>query len=128
MLDKGKKIATVHMEIAQEHLKEIVESGRIMEFADKASLLAAEELRVQIHNELAKSALSGGLSKALTLGVAVSTGDDLDFIVVGPKPHPIPSGVLETAAMRVLAGAVAAGMVQYNTAQAGTIVSERMKK
>lgn len=81
MAERGKNIAKLNMEINRDELKKIVESGRLMEFADKASSLAAEEIKAQIFEELAKSALGSSqagipLAKNLMVNVAVSLYND----------------------------------------------------
>jgi len=55
---KEKNIANLSLEIKADALKEIVESGKLAEFVESASALAAEQIRVQLFEELGKMALS----------------------------------------------------------------------
>lgn len=57
-VQKEKNIANLSLEIKADALKEIVESGKLAEFVESASALAAEQIRAQLFEELGKMALS----------------------------------------------------------------------
>ena len=92
MKDGSKNIANLRMEINRDDLKKIVESGKLTEFVQNASALAAEEIRVQIYEELGKLALNASEAKsALNANIAVNVGllrlyDDYGVFCVGQVP------------------------------------------
>ena len=74
-------------------IKKIVEQGRLMEFADAVSTLAAAHIKDQIVQKVATAQSAG-------LVVAVGFDDD-DRYGTPPKPWPWPGGIWENALREV---------------------------
>jgi hypothetical protein len=75
--------ATVTVEIQPDALKHIVEQGRLLEFTETFSALAAQELKAQLLEHLAKAGV--GLTQAgeaTHLGIHFDINDDF-----GVVPH-----------------------------------------
>jgi hypothetical protein len=72
---------TLRVEIQPEGLKQIVEEGRLVEFVDAFSTLAAEHIQVQVVDQVLAGAASEGL-------VFVVGFDPEDPYGTGPKPWP----------------------------------------
>ena len=118
MAESGKNIANLKLEIDAEELKKIVASGNLTEFVENASDLAAEQIRVQIFEELGKLALNASeQGRNMNAGITVS----MKFLMEGEKygtrcvrgfcitrcrPYQ------ETLGAEVAAGVIA-GMTQY---------------
>ena len=77
-------------EISPEALKEIVESGRVLEFANTVAASAAAEIHAQIVDQLSRAAIGNGASAGISVGaVNVFEGGDFGTVPKGPKgPRP----------------------------------------
>jgi len=115
---REKNIANLKMEIDAVALKKIVASGNLTKFVNDASDLAAEQIRVQIFEELGKLALEAsekGRSMTADLKVAVNFMDDGDRYgtkCVTGFCTTICRQFSESLAAEVAAGVIA-GMTQY---------------
>ena len=74
---------TLKVSVEPEGLKRIVEEGRLLEFADAFSTLAAEHIKVQ----LAETVLAGAAGEGLVFVVGFDPDDPYG---TGPKPWPWP--------------------------------------
>ncbi len=83
----------LNLTIEPASLKKIVEQGRLMEFADALSTLAAAQIKHELVEYVTKAKV-GGLS--LTVGF-----DDDDEYGTPPKPWPWPKGIWEDALREV---------------------------
>ena len=118
MAESGKNIANLKLEINAGDLKKIVASGNLTEFVENASDLAAEQIRVQIYEELGKLALNASeQGRDMNAGITVSMKFLMDgekygtfcvkgFCVTRCRPFQ------ESLAAEVAAGVIA-GMTQY---------------
>jgi hypothetical protein len=114
-----KKLATLNMEIDRAELKKIVESGKLTEFVNKASLLAAQGIQNQIYHELAKSALKEGNVGAVAepmikLGLHFAADEEGMYGNVWPHGPGRKANVIKYD-HRVIDGM--AGMVKYSAQQ-----------
>ena len=78
-------------EVSPEALKTIIESGRLVEFANTVAASAASEIHAQIVDQVSKAALdAGGLDAGVSVGAAnVFEGGDFGTVPKGPKgPRP----------------------------------------
>jgi hypothetical protein len=74
MANEGKNIAKLNFEIDRAELKKIADAGKLKEFAEKAAALAADEIKMQILDELSKSATKASAAgKPLSASISVST-------------------------------------------------------
>jgi hypothetical protein len=101
-----KEIGKLTFEIAPEALREIIESGRLMEFANKAAAHAAFQVNAQVVDLVSKAALdretiSGGLSVNFT---TVFEGGDFGTTggKIGPRPPHIGVVFGDTALSQVV--------------------------
>jgi hypothetical protein len=79
---------TLKVDIEPEGLKRVVEQGRLLEFVDAFSTLAAGHIRVQLVEQLARAGV--GLAEA-GRGMDFAIGFDVDDPYrTGPKPWPGP--------------------------------------
>jgi hypothetical protein len=104
----GKGSVTLAVDIKPDGLKQLVESGRLMEFVDKFSSLAAEHIEAQIIEQVAKASV--GASK-VGGGISISLGFDTegDF-GNGPRHWPRPKGTLDAVLTRSIAAGLKAKM------------------
>jgi len=73
MANEGKQIANLNFEIDRVELKKIADAGKLNEFAEKAAALAANEIKLQILNEVSKSATKASAAgKPLSAKISVS--------------------------------------------------------
>lgn len=86
------EIGKLSYEIGPDALKRIVESGRLLEFANTAAASAAAEIHAQIVDQISRAAVGGkSLEGGLSVGsVNVFEGGDFGTVpIVGPKgPRP----------------------------------------
>jgi hypothetical protein len=78
-------------EVSASALKQIVESGRVLEFANTVAASAASEIHAQIVDQLSRAAIGGGSASAgISVGaVNVFEGGDFGTVPKGPKgPRP----------------------------------------
>lgn len=88
MNKEGAWPATVKVDIEPEGLKRVVKDGRLIEFVDTLSTLAAEQIKTQIVEKVAAAGV--GLSKQGE-GVSIVVGFEIDDKYgTGPKPRPWP--------------------------------------
>ena len=79
---------TLKVDIDPDGLKRVVEQGRLLEFVDSFSTLAAGHIKVQVVEELARTGV--GLTEA-GAGIAIAIGFDVDDPYgTPPKPWPGP--------------------------------------
>jgi hypothetical protein len=76
------------IEIEPEAMKRVVEQGRLLEFVNVFATVAAEHIKVQLIEEVAKAGV--GLIEA-GRGVGFTVGADIDEpYLTGPRPWPWP--------------------------------------
>jgi lysophospholipid acyltransferase (LPLAT)-like uncharacterized protein len=78
-------------EVSPQALKTIVESGRLLEFANTVAASAAAEIHAQIVDQVSRAAVSGAaMRNGVTVGAAnVFEGGDFGTVPKGPKgPRP----------------------------------------
>lgn len=79
-------------EISPAALRQIVESGRVLEFANRVAASAASEIHAQIVDQISRAAIGGGAAnQGISVG-AVNVFEGGDFGTVpkgprGPRPH-----------------------------------------
>ena len=87
----AKELGKLSYEISPEALKSIVESGRLLEFANTVAASAASEIHAQIVDKVSRAAIGGAsLGKGISVGaVNVFEGGDFGTVPKGPKgPRP----------------------------------------
>lgn len=85
------ELGRLSYEISPQALKEIVESGRVLEFANTVAASAAAEIQAQIVDQLSHLAIGGsGASAGISVSaVNVFEGGDFGTVPKGPKgPRP----------------------------------------
>jgi len=97
-MEQGKRSYPIRLNLSIEHasMKKIVEGGRLMEFVDALSTLAAAQIRAQVIDHVAKAGIAGSGA----VSVAVGFLDD-DEYGTPPKPWPWPRGIWEDALRQV---------------------------
>ena len=93
MPDTKRHPINLSLTIEPASIKKIVEQGRLMEFADALSTLAAAHIKAELVDKVAKAG-SGAFS------VVVGFDDD-DRYGTPPKPWPWPRGIWEDALREV---------------------------
>jgi hypothetical protein len=89
---------TLKVDIDIEGLKRVVEQGRLLEFVDTFSNLAAGHIKVQLVEQLAEAAV--GLAEA-GKGISIAIGFDVDDPYgTPPKPWPWPGFRLSASQVR----------------------------
>ena len=120
MPERCKNIGTMTMEVNTDDLKKIVEAGKLADFVNNASLLAAQEIRVSLMDELAKLALDPGRKTGATIGIKVGFVT-LDYDDYGTacirgfckRPRDFGEFAIPMEMSQVLANSVMKGMTQY---------------
>jgi hypothetical protein len=85
------EIGKLSYEVSPDALKRIVESGRLLEFANTVAASAAAEIHAQIVDQISQAAVGGGsVSSGISVGaVNVFEGGDFGTVPIGPKgPRP----------------------------------------
>src|SRR5260221_5778954 len=82
-IDLGK----LSYEVSHEALKQIVESGRLLEFANTVAASAAAEIHAQIVDQVSRAAIGGGSNNAGISVGAVNVFDGGDFGTVPHRPE-----------------------------------------
>lgn len=84
-----KELGRLTYEVPADALKAIVESGRLMEFANTVAASAAAEIHAQIVDQVSRASL-GGSAGGVSVGSAnVFEGGDFGTVPKGPKgPRP----------------------------------------
>lgn len=86
-----KELGKLSYEISPEALKSIVESGRLLEFANTVAASAASEIHAQIVDQVSRAAIGGAsLGNGISIGASnVFEGGDFGTVPRGPKgPRP----------------------------------------
>ena len=121
MADRGKSIGNLTMEINTDDLKKIVEAGKLSDFVNNASLLAAQEIRVRLMDELAKLALdpksrSVGATIGIKVGYVTLDYDDYGTACIKgfcKRPRDFGEFTIPMEMSQVLANSVMKGMTQF---------------
>jgi len=84
------ELGKLSYEVSAEGLKSIVESGRLLEFANTVAASAALEIHAQIVDQVARAAIDGKNIGGISVGsVNVFEGGDFGTVPKGPKgPRP----------------------------------------
>lgn len=91
MTDSHRELGRLSYDIPSESLKAVVESGRLLEFANAVAASSAAEIHAQIVDQVSRAAIGGGTGKS---GISVSAvnvfeGGDFATVPKGPKgPRP----------------------------------------
>lgn len=88
---RSEELGRLSYEVSPQALKEIVESGRVLEFANTVAASAASEIHAQIVDQISRAAIGGGSSGGgISVGaVNVFEGGDFGTVPKGPKgPRP----------------------------------------
>lgn len=91
MAKKPVELGRLSYEVSPTALKTLVESGRLLEFANTVAASAAAEIHAQIVDQVSQAALDGGARSAgVSVGAAnVFEGGDFGTVPKGPKgPRP----------------------------------------
>ena len=85
------ELGRLSYEVSPQALKQIVESGRVLEFANTVAASAAAEIHAQIVDQISRAAIGGGSTSAgISVGAAnVFEGGDFGTVPKGPRgPRP----------------------------------------
>ena len=87
---KSDELGKLSYEVSKEGLQKIVESGRLLEFANTVAASAAAEIHAQIVDKVARAAVAGKAVGGVSVGsVNVFEGGDFGTVPIGPKgPRP----------------------------------------
>ncbi|MGB5558769.1 MAG: hypothetical protein WBN04_12255 [Paracoccaceae bacterium] len=87
---KDVELGKLSYEVSADGLRSIVESGRLLEFANTVAASAAAEIHAQIVDQVARAALDGKAVGSVSVGsVNVFEGGDFGTVPKGPKgPRP----------------------------------------
>jgi hypothetical protein len=102
-------------EISPEALKKIVESGRVLEFANTVAASAASEIHAQIVDQISRAAIGGGTAGAgISVGATnVFEGGDFGTVPKGPKgPRPKIGVLFDSSALSHVVDITAVGKTQ----------------
>ena len=103
-MENKRKPVTLNVKIEPEALKRVVEEGRLMEFVNAFSMLAAEHIEAQVVEQITKAAVGlHDVSKGINFGLNFDIDDPYR---TGPIPPPRPRGTLD----EVIGIAVARGL------------------
>ncbi|NGZ83710.1 hypothetical protein [Duganella aceris] len=84
---KPTELGRLSYDVSPEALKQIVESGKVLEFANTVAAGAASEIHAQLVDQIARAAIGGGAAGGLSVGaVNVFEGGDFGTVPVGPGP------------------------------------------
>ena len=83
----AKELGRLSYEVSREALKEIAESGRLLEFANTVAASAAAEIQAQIVDQVSRAAVGGGSNTAGISVSATNVFDGGDFGTVPKGPH-----------------------------------------
>ena len=88
---KGEELGKLSYEVSDEGLKQIVESGRLLEFANTVAASAAAEIHAQIVDQVARAAVAGTAVGGVSVGsVNIFEGGDFGTVPIGPRgPRPV---------------------------------------
>jgi hypothetical protein len=84
------ELGKLSYEVSPQALKEIVESGRVLEFANTVAASAASEIHAQIVDQISRAAIGGATGGGISVSaVNVFEGGDFGTVPKGPKgPRP----------------------------------------
>jgi len=84
------ELGKLSYEISAEALKSVVETGRLLEFANTVAASAAAEIHAQIVDQVSQAAVVGGPISGVSVGaINVFEGGDFGTVPIGPKgPRP----------------------------------------
>jgi hypothetical protein len=81
----AKELGRLTYEISPDALKEIVATGKVVEFANTVAASAASEIHAQIVDQIAQAAVEGGGARGVSVGaVNVFEGGDFGTVPIGP--------------------------------------------
>jgi len=84
---KPTELGRLSYEVSQESLREIVASGKVLEFANTVAASAASEIHAQLVDQIARAAIDGSASNGLSVAaINVFEGGDFGTVPVGPGP------------------------------------------
>lgn len=89
----AKELGRLSYEVSPEALKEIVKSGKVLEFANTVAASAAAEIHAQLVDQIAQAAINAGSGGGgVSVGaVNVFEGGDFGTVPIGPGgPGPRP--------------------------------------
>ena len=91
---KNEELGKLSYEVSEEGLKAVVETGRLMEFANTVATSAAAEIHAQIVDQVARAAVEGKAVGGLSVGsVNIFEGGDFGTVPIGPRgPRPVFNG------------------------------------
>ncbi len=84
------ELGKLSYEVSDEGLRRIVETGRLLEFANTVAASAAAEIHAQIVDQVSKAAVAGKAVGGISVGaVNIFEGGDFGTVPIGPKgPRP----------------------------------------
>jgi hypothetical protein len=109
------ELGRLSYEVSPEALKQIVESGRVLEFANTVAASAASEIHAQIVDQISRAAIGGGAAGAgVSVGsVNVFEGGDFGTVPKGPKgPRPKVAVLFDSNALSHVVDLAAMGKQQ----------------
>ena len=102
-------------EISPAALRQIVDSGRVLEFANRVAASAASEIHAQIVDQISRAAISGGAANGISVGaVNVFEGGDFGTVPKGPKgPRPKVGVLFDATALSHVVDIAAIGQKSF---------------
>ncbi len=109
------ELGRLSYEISPEALKTIVESGRVLEFANTVAASAASEIHAQIVDQISRAAIGGSAGAGISVGsVNVFEGGDFGTVPKGPKgPRPKVAVLFDSNALSHVVDLAAMGKHQH---------------
>ncbi len=87
---KNEELGKLSYEVPADSLAKVVETGRLVEFADTVATSAAAQIRAQIIDQVSRAAVAGKAVGGLSIGaINIFDGGDFGTVPRGPK-IPIP--------------------------------------
>ncbi|MFV0382929.1 hypothetical protein [Paracoccus sp. (in: a-proteobacteria)] len=88
-------LGTLSYEVSAEALRKIVETGRVLEFANTVAASAAAEIHAQIVDQISRAAVEGKAVGGVSVGaVNIFEGGDFGTVPKGPKGPRSKIGIL----------------------------------
>ena len=85
---KERELGRLSYQISPEALKQIVATGKVLEFANTVAASAAAEIHAQIVDQIAQAAVGNGGGAGVSVGaVNVFEGGDFGTVPIGPGGH-----------------------------------------
>jgi len=89
MTKKNGELGRLSYEVSPDALKTIVESGRLLEFANTVAASAAAEIHAQIVDQVSRAAIGGSSAGVSVSAANVFEGGDFGTVPKGPRgPRP----------------------------------------